>query len=211
MEQNKITVGDIERRTIAITAELRAAEDGNESRMIHIRSAVFNTETQIGDWFREKIDSAFFDDVLADPNNDTVALFNHNSDKILGRASSKTLRLWKEEDALHGEFESPNTTAGNDLIESIKRKDITGCSFAFRVAEEEWIFDDQNPANDLRILKKCAELVDVGPVTFPAYKETSVEVKRTRPVKNERKSSWKRNALDRESELRKLLIPQANK
>lgn len=213
MEQNKITVGDIERRTIAVTAELRAAEEGKESRMIHIRSAVFNTETKIGNWFREKIDPGFFDDVLADPNNDTVALFNHNSDKILGRASAKTLRLWKEEDALHGEFESPNTTAGNDLVESVKRGDITGCSFAFRVAEDEWIYDYEDDSNDLRILKKCAELVDVGPVTFPAYKETSVEVKRNRPEKNEKRSCSKIKENDRESRVRKaeLLIPESNK
>jgi HK97 family phage prohead protease len=197
--EKQIITGEPERRFLQVTAELRAAsEEGKESRTIHIKSAVFNTETKIGNWFREKIDPAFFDDVLSDSTSETVALFNHNSDKILGRRTAKTLKLWKEEDALHGEFESPNTTAGNDLLESVKRGDISGCSFCFRVAEEQWIFDENNPSNDLRILKKCEELIDVGPVTFPAYKETSVEVKRSRPESNEKRSCWKQKARERQ-------------
>lgn len=195
-----------ERRMILLAAELRAAtEEGKESRTVRCEVAVFNQETVIGKWYREKIDPGFFDPILENPDSDVVALFNHDSNLVLARRSSGTLKLFKEGEKLIAEFEAPENTAGNDLLVSLKRGDIKGCSFSFMVEAEEWVIEEHNEY-DLRILKKCAELFDVGPVTFPAYPQTDV-FHRNRPDRNE-KFNWRAKARERDLALKSKLVSQ---
>jgi len=74
---------------------------------------------------------------------------------------------------LRFDVDVPNTTTGNDTLEEVRRKDISGCSFSFIVAEEDIkTFDDGRPME--RTIVKIGKLFDVGPVTWPAYKETTV-------------------------------------
>jgi phage head maturation protease len=88
-----------------------------------------------------------------------------------------------------------------DLMVSIKRGDITQQSFAFRV-KRTWRGDPEDGdewfvAGDLivRRLKKggCAELLDVSPVTYPAYPQTNVSAN-TRSRFDEFKESLQRQA-----------------
>lgn len=175
---------DTETRAFNLITEIRAAENATESRLVIGSAAVFNVTADLR-WFKETIDPAAFDEVLADPDHEVVALFNHDNNLVLGRRSSGTLKLYKEGNSLKYEFEAPNTTAGNDLLESLKRGDVKHSSFQFEVAEQKWTYDDQNDSNDLRTILKVSRLWDVSPVTFPAYPETDV-AKRSRPEKNER-------------------------
>jgi hypothetical protein len=179
MKHNNETV---ERRYLTIPTELRAADA--EGRTVVGSAAVFNAQTDMR-WYKEQIDPSAFDDVLADDNSDVVALFNHDTNLVLARRSSGTLKIWKEENKLMYQFEAPNTTAGNDLLESLKRGDIRSSSFAFEVSEQKWVFDEADDRNDLRTILKVSKLWDVSPVTFPAYEDTEV-AKRSRPAKSEK-------------------------
>ena len=58
-----------------------------------------------------------------------------------------------------------------DLRESIERKEITGNSFSWRTIKDSW--DDQK---NERELLEC-QLFDIGPVTFPAYEQTSLSLR----------------------------------
>jgi HK97 family phage prohead protease len=141
-----------------------------ESRQITGHGAVFNTETKIWDNFYETIDPGFFDDVLGD---DVRALFNHNSNLVLGRTKSGTLQLSVDEKGLKYVIpEMPNTTTGNDLLELISRGDISQSSFSFSVKEDKW--EKRGDGSELRTLLKCQKLYDVAPVTFPAYPTADV-------------------------------------
>lgn len=189
----------IERRYFNVLAELRASEADSESRTVIGSAAVLNVETDLG-YFKEMIDPAAFDEVLADKDHDVVALFNHDNNLVLARRSSGTLELWKEDNKLMYKFEAPNTTAGNDLLESLRRKDIRNSSFQFEVSEQKWTFDENDERNDLRTIMKVGRLWDVSPVTFPAYQDTDV-AKRSRPEKQPAFNEAVANARQRELEL----------
>lgn len=143
--------------------EIRA-EKGEETTVITGYGAVFNTLSEPMWGFREIIAPGAFDDVL---NDDVRALFNHDSNFVLGR-NGKTLRLSVDDRGLKYEIDAPNTQTIRDLvIEPMKRGDITQSSFAFSVEEDEWTEEEDGMI--LRTIKKIKRLFDVSPVTYPAY------------------------------------------
>ena len=147
--------------------ELRS--DGEEKRTVVGTAAVFNSRTELWTDTFEEIAAGAFDEVL---DNDVRALFNHDSSKILARTKSKTLKLSVDKNGLNYTFNAPNTTVGNDLLESLSRGDIDQSSFAFRVKEAKWT--DLGDGKELRTILKVSELLDVSPVTYPAYRDTKV-------------------------------------
>ena len=146
--------------------------DGKPSRKIIGYAAVFEKWSKpIAGWFKEKVSRQAFDEVL---KNDVVAVFNHDKNKILAR-NGKTLVLEVDQRGLKYSFEAPNTTAGNDLLESISRGDVSGSSFQFipkKVSWEKAPKDDPDGVEELRTIEKVGLLIDVGPVVFPAYPDT---------------------------------------
>ncbi len=145
--------------------EIRISTE-TEKPMIVGHGAVFNSLSENLGGFREIIAPGAFDDVLGD---DVRALINHNSDMILGRTKSNTLKLTVDERGLHYEIDPPATTYAANLLESLKRGDITQSSFAFNVDEDSW--DEDKDGRVIRTIKKIKRLFDVSPVTFPAYPE----------------------------------------
>lgn len=158
--------GNKERRFLS--PEFRA-EENDGKRTISGYAAVFNTLSDDLGWFREKILPGAFKDAVE--NTDTVALFNHDSNLVLGRKSSGTLRLYEDNHGLHMEVELPNTSYANDLWESIGRGDVKQQSFGFTVDIDEWHTEE---GRDVRTIEKVKDLFDVSPVTYPAYPDTSV-------------------------------------
>src|SRR3990167_391335 len=134
-------------------------------------AAVFNSPTDIGGFFREQIAPGAFAKSIG--NDDVRALFNHNEMHVLGRSSNKTLALAEDAKGLRFDVEPPDCMCAKDLMMQIKRGDITQCSFQFISKREEW---DETGDVPLRTLLEV-ELIDVSPVTFPAYADTSVGVR----------------------------------
>ena len=126
------------------------------------------TEAEIWD-FRERVMPSAFDRTL-NSDADVLALWNHNLGKLLGRRANNTLHLSADDHGLRYEIDAPATTHARDLIEHIRRGDVRGSSFSFRVRAERWIEDD-----DGSLFRELldVELYDVGPVTLPAYPATS--------------------------------------
>jgi HK97 family phage prohead protease len=104
--------------------------------------------------------------------SDVVATFNHNFDHVLARSSSGTLNLSVDENGLKYTFEAPNTTAGNDLLENVRNGNIKGSSFMFTVKEQTWKYTEDDEADE-RTIEKVGSLIELGPVTMPAYPDTS--------------------------------------
>ena len=129
--------------------------------------------------FREKIKKGAFDSVL---DNDVRALKNHDPNLILGR-SPKTLRLTSNSVGLAFEIDVPDTTTGRDTLEEIRRGDLTGCSFSFRTGEDDWKYLEDGSIE--RTLVSFKELFDVGPVTYPAYPDTTVAARSLESFKTE--------------------------
>lgn len=152
--------------------ELRIEPDESGQRIVGY-VARFNRWSPVYVDFREQLAPGFFDDVLG---SDVRGLFNHDPNWVLGRTTAGTMRLSSDELGLLADVDAPDTDLIADLVLSpIRRRDVTGASFSFTVAEDRW---DKNPDGLWeRTLLRAAELFDVGPVTFPFYPETDMAVR----------------------------------
>jgi uncharacterized protein len=157
----------LETRTQTSPLEFRAGDTGKVLSGIAI---VYNSETRIGDFFRERILPGAFATSL---KGDVRALFNHDSSIVLGRTTAKTLRLKDQANALSFEVDLPDTQAGRDLAVSVQRGDIAGTSFGFRVTKQEW---DETGDIPLRSVIE-AELFEISPCGDPAYEDTSLALR----------------------------------
>lgn len=130
-----------------------------------------------GAQFRERIVAGAFDRILR-TKPDVIATFNHDKNLVLGRTTSGTLRLSSDDHGLRFSCSMPNTTAGRDVYESVKRGDINGCSFAFRLGPgmDEW---DDEGGEAVRTLRDFNQLMDISLVTEPAYPGTEVDARGT--------------------------------
>ena len=153
-----------------LSVEMRAA---SSSRTIKGHAAVFDQETRVGSYW-ERIERGAFKEAI-DRGDDVRALFNHDEDKLLGRRSSGTLRMRETDHGLEVEIDLPDTTLGNDVLELVRRGDITGMSFGFIPGDEEW---ETRDGEQIRVHRSIAKLVDVSPVTFPAYEGTDVQIRK---------------------------------
>ena len=73
--------------------------------------------------------------------SDILCLLNHNEDKgVLARSNKGvgSLDLSIDEKGLKYSFDAPKTNLGDELLEGLKRGDITNSSFAFTVGEDKW-------------------------------------------------------------------------
>ena len=159
-------------------ATVEAAQE--ESRMISGYAAVFDSDSEDFGGFTERIERGAFAEAIK--VSDVRALFNHDNNMILARTASGTLRIYEDERGLKYEFEAPHTTAGNDVLQMIKRGDINQSSFGFTVEQDSWAKRD---GTTYRTINKVKRLYDVSPVTFPAYPEASVAVRKLEEINSE--------------------------
>ena len=144
------------------TSEVRAA--GDDSLIIEGYAANFETTTDLG-YFKETIARGAFDEVLED---DVRLLLNHDG-APMARTTNGTLELSVDETGLKYRAALADTQDGRDLYKLIKRGDISQSSFAFTITEEQWSED-----RSTRTVEKMGRLLDVSPVTYPAYATTTV-------------------------------------
>lgn len=119
----------------------------------------------------ETIARSAFDGIMA---HDVVALVNHDPHQILGRTSSGTLRLASDAHGLRFELTLPDTQLGRDTHTLVKRGDIQGMSFTAQVGT---VVRSKGGV----VHTQFKRLVDVSPVTFPAYEGTSVMARNADP------------------------------
>lgn len=169
---------DIERRFLA--KEVRLDTSGGAPK-IRGYAAVFNTLSEDLGGFREQIATGAFTDALG--SSDVRALINHDPNHVLGRSTSGTLTMREDATGLAVEIVPPDTQSARDLVELMKRGDVSQMSFAFTVGKEDqqWTRDGSGPW--LRTIKKVARLFDVSVVTYPAYPATSAAVRALEEVR----------------------------
>lgn len=156
--------------------EVREGRAG-EPTILSGYAAVFNQETVIGGEFRERIAKTAFDDVLEQSN--TIAAVNHDSKMVLGRSKAGSLKLSVDAVGLRYDVKLPNTTLARDTVENVRNGNYAGSSFKFTVKRDGMTILEPKHRDDLPlvVINRVADLIDVGPVTFPAYEQTSVSVR----------------------------------
>ena len=157
--------------------QLRAAAEGGK-RTLTGYAAVFDQVTTLvraDSWYkgspeiREVIERGAFSKSIK--QSDQRAVWNHNTDVVLGRRKNGTLRLWEDENGLGNEITPPDTDMIRDMvIAPIERGDVDQMSFGFRVIADSVLEED----NVITIRLKEIDLVEVSPCTIPAYAGTSI-------------------------------------
>lgn len=150
---------------------------GDESsRHVEGYALVFDSESKDLGGFTERISRNALDGVLE--SSDVLALLNHQQERgVLARwrGAEGSLKLEVDEIGLRYEFDSPRTALGDELLEGLRRGDISQSSFAFTVEDEEWSKDDEG--NYHRTINRINRLYDVSPVYNPAYDATTVNAR----------------------------------
>lgn len=149
--------------------EVRA--DGAGQRRIAGYAAKFGKQSRDLGGFIEIIRESTFNRSRGNGWPHVRARYNHDTNYVLGASYSGTLDLTIDSVGLHYSVLPPATRA--DVLELVERGDVCWSSFAFRshgAGADEWGLSEQG--YPLRSLLSV-ELVDVAPVSDPAYWDTT--------------------------------------
>jgi len=158
-------------RRIALVADLRAMPELAPRRLVGT-AIVFNTMSEDLGGFREVIAPSAIERTLHE-KLDVRALVEHDPGRVLGRLTAGTLRLYRTKTALRAEIDVPETSFGDDTLESVTRGDVSGMSFAFRLAAPpSWDMVDDTPVRTIHDMR----VREISVVAFPAFTATDVSV-----------------------------------
>lgn len=93
--------------------------------------------------------------------SELVAVVEHDDARLLARHGG-TLAVEVTADGLRWSAELPDTREADEVREHVRRGDYRACSWRMVVARDRWI-------GNHRVIERIARLLDVGPVTRPAY------------------------------------------
>ena len=204
IERRALAIDEVESAVPLLSVESRS-EDGTEREWIVGYAAKFGVNSlDLGD-FIERIDPGAFGIVQERRGRkkplETRALWNHDANFPLARYPG-TLKLSVDDVGLRYEFPVPDTTYGRDIASNIRAGIVKGSSFSFTVPSggDAWSVED---GRSVRTITRVDTLLDVGPVTFPAYPDADVTVAK-------RSFDSFREQSRREHEARKYLESRAN-
>lgn len=134
-------------------------------------AAIFGVLSEDLGGFRERIEPGAFSGTIG---GDIRALWMHKDEYPLGRTAADTLRLSEDDTGLSIEIDPPDTQWARDAMVSMQRGDVNQMSFRFDTLRDQW-FEDQ----DGQVIRTLLDvkLYEVSPVTFPAYPQTSAQVR----------------------------------
>jgi HK97 family phage prohead protease len=172
-QEQRRTNSDLETRHI-LHEETRAKVVNAESRTIRGYGIVFNKESVDlragGRVFREVIRPEAMDGI---DTSRMLAMHNHDSNRLLGNAASGTMRTGTDATGVWYEVDLPDSPTGQDVFISVQRGDTQGSSFQFTIAPdgERW---SMRGGKAFREVTKFGGVYEMGPVSEPAYPDTSI-------------------------------------
>lgn len=160
LERRSFPLGDI---------QIRAVDDDGKLRF-RGRAVVYDQlSVDMGGWQEVVKPGSATRTLAADP--DVRFLINHNPDWLLARTTSGTLRLTEDDGGLVVDADMAPVSYARDLAVLLERGDLSQMSFAFWVTRDEW-------SGNLHVVREFdLDGGDVAAVTFPAYAQTSAELR----------------------------------
>jgi HK97 family phage prohead protease len=119
----------------------------------------------------------------------------------LGRTTAGTLRLSVDETGLKYEVDLPDTPTANELRVALERQEITQSSFQFTVEDDSW---EERDGQMYREIKKVGRLLDVAAVTFPAYPDATVALRKMENYKIAQKEKQQYKAEEKDLHYRSI-------
>ena len=176
--KSKHTDEELVKRSYSV--EIRA--DETEKGVIVGVPIVFEQKTRIQDWGGE-YDEIISRDALKNADlKDVLLCVNHDVGKIaLARSKNgndnSTMSFEIKNDGMHmrAMLDIENNAEAKSLYSAIKRGDMSGMSFMFRVRGDKWT--DLNKEIPTRTVTDISIVHEVSVVNFPAYPQTSVNAR----------------------------------
>lgn len=106
--------------------------------------------------------------------SDVRLLYNHDTNKVPLARTPRTMRLLLDPVGLQMRAQLPVTSEADAVYEAVKRRDLTGMSFAFVVPDGG---DTYDPKTNTRTILKIQKVYECSVVPFPAYAQASVEAR----------------------------------
>jgi hypothetical protein len=168
------------------------AESDETENVIEGYFALYEQETELFKNTYEIISRGAFDNTI---KNDVRALWNHNTQYVLGRSKNGSLQLRADEKGLFGTIKLPKTQYAEDLYSLVQRGDIDQASFGFNILDEDL---EELSNGGYRWRMKDIDLHEISVVTFPAYENTTVHARSKQIEQFEtRKLQEKKDALSK--------------
>jgi HK97 family phage prohead protease len=156
--------------------EVRADQNEQHGSFITGTPIVFNQETDLG-WCREVIEPGSLDGTDL---KDVRFLIGHNTEMIpLARSrnnnENSTMQMTVTERGMEirVDLDTENNADARTLYSAVKRGDISGMSFMFKVDGEAW--EDIESDSPLRRVTSISRVFEVSAVAFPAYEGTDIQ------------------------------------
>lgn len=106
--------------------------------------------------------------------SDVRLMYNHDLNKLPLARTPKTMQLAVTPAGLTMRAALPDTEEARAVHTAVKRGDLSGMSFAFKVPEGG---DSYDPKTNTRSIFKIGKVLECSVVPFPAYPEASVEAR----------------------------------
>ena len=191
--------------------EVRASHD---DRKIEGKAIAFNSiSCDLGGFREQIIPEAISEDVIN--SSDIFFLLNHSNNRgVLARQKNGfgSLKTDIRDDGVYFSFEAPQTSLGDELLEYLRRGDITQCSFAFTVKDDKW--ERQADNSYVRTILRFDKIFDMSAVFKPAYDATEVKCARFAEIMAQEAEEAKKNIEElekqRETELNNYFLALRN-
>lgn len=156
--------------------ECRYTKEGEKQEYISGMGIVYNAETEILPGVFESIRPGAFSKSL-NRFNEVKSFINHDPSLILSTTrSTPPLEITDNENSLVFVSPIPPTSYGRDLAINVNRGNISGASFSFMIHDNGELYSIDDEGNYHREIIS-AEIYEVGPVTNPAYQQTTVSLR----------------------------------
>ena len=136
-------------------------------------------------------------------NNDIRVLRDHNTSELLGRSNKGkgTAKITRDKDgnlsySIEVREDRPILLSTYDEVRS---GDLDGGSFAFLVERDEITYptEENKRTKPLRRIKEFRAVMDMGPVVYPAYQDTTASVRSIDQQKQKNNLKYRKTLFNR--------------
>lgn len=162
----------------AFNIEKRAKNEGGDepSFLVAGYASTFEEYTlgeNAGEIYRERIEPTAFDEA---DMSDVVFLLDHTG-RVYARTKNDTVKLTVDDKGLYTETDLSKTAAARGVYEDIDAGNYSQMSFAFTVADDNFIVSTENEKTVYtRVINRIKKVFDISAVGFPANPTTDIGV-----------------------------------
>ena len=193
LKENK----NLERRVFKSPVTVEKREDGTIKSIVGYPIVYDKDSEDMG--FIETIAKGAAGNALG--RSDIRGLKNHDPSLIFAR-DGVNLRLYEDDTGIRYEATPIDTHNFIETAKEIELGLLDGQSFGFTIKSDEW--SDLDKDTHRRTITEIDIIYDVGPVTFPAYSDTTVALRSLTDIKQDAVTSAKDLATKAQAEGRNL-------